>query len=87
MSEADLEYDEVGKLDLHDVYNRPTPVGYFSTLSQLDYRVAEEVRPVLRRLIEARRELKPTDDINTRRVMLVDRIEWRDGWPVVATAN
>lgn len=63
MSEADLEYDEVGKLDLHDVYNRPTPVGYFSTLSQLDYRVAEEVRPVLRRLIEARRELKPTDDI------------------------
>lgn len=28
---------------------------------------------------------KPTDDVNTRRVMLVDRIEWRDGWPVVST--
>src|SRR6185437_4902506 len=26
---------------------------------------------------------KPTDDINTRRVMLIDRILWRDGWPVV----
>jgi arabinan endo-1,5-alpha-L-arabinosidase len=24
---------------------------------------------------------KPTDDINTRRVMLIDRIVWRDGWP------
>jgi arabinan endo-1,5-alpha-L-arabinosidase len=30
---------------------------------------------------------KPADDINTRRVMLVDRIEWRNGWPVVATAH
>lgn len=30
---------------------------------------------------------KPTDDVNTRRVMLVDRIEWRNGWPVVASAN
>jgi arabinan endo-1,5-alpha-L-arabinosidase len=26
---------------------------------------------------------KPTDEVNTRRVMLVDRIEWRNGWPVI----
>jgi len=26
---------------------------------------------------------KPTDEVNTRRVMLIDRIEWRDGWPFV----
>jgi len=26
---------------------------------------------------------RPTDDINTRRVMLIDRIVWRDGWPRV----
>jgi arabinan endo-1,5-alpha-L-arabinosidase len=26
---------------------------------------------------------KPKDDINTRRVMLIDRISWRDGWPVI----
>ena len=26
---------------------------------------------------------KPGDDVNTRRVMLIDRIEWRDGWPVI----
>lgn len=24
---------------------------------------------------------KPKDDINTRRIMLIDRIVWRDGWP------
>jgi arabinan endo-1,5-alpha-L-arabinosidase len=27
---------------------------------------------------------KPTDDVNTRRVMLLDRLVWRDGWPEVA---
>ena len=26
---------------------------------------------------------KPKDDVNTRRVMLLDRIVWRDGWPRV----
>ena len=26
---------------------------------------------------------KPTDDPNTRRIMLIDRIEWRNGWPVI----
>jgi arabinan endo-1,5-alpha-L-arabinosidase len=26
---------------------------------------------------------KPTDEINTRRVMLIDRIRWVDGWPVI----
>jgi arabinan endo-1,5-alpha-L-arabinosidase len=27
---------------------------------------------------------KPTDEVNTRRVMLIDRIVWRDGWPYAA---
>ncbi|MFL6725227.1 MAG: glycoside hydrolase family 43 protein [Sphingomicrobium sp.] len=27
---------------------------------------------------------QPSDEINTRRIMLIDRIEWRDGWPVIA---
>lgn len=26
---------------------------------------------------------RPSDDINSRRVMLLDRLEWRDGWPEV----
>jgi arabinan endo-1,5-alpha-L-arabinosidase len=27
---------------------------------------------------------KPADDLNTRRIMLIDRIDWRGGWPVIA---
>jgi arabinan endo-1,5-alpha-L-arabinosidase len=27
--------------------------------------------------------VKPADEINTRRVMLIDRIRWRGGWPVI----
>jgi arabinan endo-1,5-alpha-L-arabinosidase len=30
---------------------------------------------------------QPTDDVNTRRVMLLDRLVWRDGWPMVETAG
>jgi arabinan endo-1,5-alpha-L-arabinosidase len=30
---------------------------------------------------ERRPRAKPGDDVNTRRVMLIDRIEWKDGWP------
>jgi arabinan endo-1,5-alpha-L-arabinosidase len=39
---------------------------------------------ILYHAVDARRPRnKPTDDVNTRRVMLVDRIEWRNGWPAV----
>jgi arabinan endo-1,5-alpha-L-arabinosidase len=31
----------------------------------------------------ARSRTKPTDEINTRRIMLIDRIVWKDGWPLV----
>lgn len=30
---------------------------------------------------------KPADEVNTRRVMLIDRIEWRGGWPSVPAAG
>jgi len=26
---------------------------------------------------------EPTDDLNTRRILLIDRIRWRNGWPVI----
>lgn len=43
---------------------------------------------ILYHAVDARRpRAKATDEVNTRRVMLVDRIEWRNGWPVVASAN
>ena len=35
--------------------------------------------------VDARRpRTKPADEINTRRILLIDRIDWKDGWPVVA---
>jgi arabinan endo-1,5-alpha-L-arabinosidase len=34
--------------------------------------------------VDARRpRTRPTDAINSRRVMLLDRIRWRDGWPIM----
>jgi arabinan endo-1,5-alpha-L-arabinosidase len=27
---------------------------------------------------------KASDEVNTRRIMLIDRIQWRNGWPVIA---
>jgi arabinan endo-1,5-alpha-L-arabinosidase len=35
--------------------------------------------------VDARRpRTRPADDVNSRRVMLIDRLVWRDGWPDVA---
>ena len=34
----------------------------------------------------ARPRTRPTDDVNTRRILLIDRIEWVDGWPRVIGA-
>ncbi len=37
---------------------------------------------ILYHAVDSRRpRSKETDDVNTRRVMLIDRIVWRDGWP------
>lgn len=58
-----FEYDDIGKIDLTDVYNQPTPRDYFTRLSQLDYRVAQEAKPAFQSLIEARRTMKPDDSI------------------------
>lgn len=41
---------------------------------------------ILYHAVDTRRpRTKPTDEVNTRRVMLIDRLEWRDGWPRLAT--
>ncbi len=31
----------------------------------------------------SRPRTKATDEVNTRRIMLIDRLAWKDGWPVV----
>ncbi|HEX4737477.1 MAG TPA: family 43 glycosylhydrolase [Allosphingosinicella sp.] len=49
--------------------------------------LAEDARGslwILYHAIDTRRpRTKPGDEINTRRVMLLDRVEWRGGWPHV----
>ena len=42
---------------------------------------------ILYHAVDVRRpRSKPTDDINSRRIMLVDRLVWRNGWPEVGAA-
>lgn len=54
----DLTYDEAGKVDLSDIYDRPDPVKYFTTLSKLGYRVAQEAKGPFKQLIGSRREVE-----------------------------
>jgi arabinan endo-1,5-alpha-L-arabinosidase len=43
---------------------------------------------ILYHAVDSRRpRSKPTDDVNTRRVMLLDRLVWREGWPRLATGG
>ncbi len=53
--------------------------------------VAEDGRGdhwILYHAVDSRRpRSKPTDDVNTRRVMLIERLVWRDGWPYLATGG
>jgi arabinan endo-1,5-alpha-L-arabinosidase len=43
---------------------------------------------ILYHAVDKRRpRTKPTDDINTRRVMLIDRLVWQGGWPRLATGG
>ena len=43
---------------------------------------------ILYHAVDSRRpRSKPTDDVNSRRVMLLDRLVWRDGWPRLATGG
>jgi SAM-dependent methyltransferase len=63
MNDLKITYDSVGKVDLAGIYNQPTPVDYFSRLSRLGYRVADEAKPAFRSLIEARRASRPAEEV------------------------
>lgn len=52
-----VAYDDVGKVDMSDIYDQPSPMAYFSALSKLDYAIPEAARPMFSRLIAARRAL------------------------------
>lgn len=50
-----LKYDQNGKLELIDTYNRYDPSSYYSTLFELDYKIPQEAKPQFQKMIDARR--------------------------------
>ncbi|MFB4315026.1 class I SAM-dependent methyltransferase [Actinomadura sp. 21ATH] len=47
-----MRADTTGKICLDDIYTRPDPRAYFSTLRELDYHIPELAKPHFRALIE-----------------------------------
>jgi SAM-dependent methyltransferase len=51
-----FDYDEVGKIDLTNIYDRPDPRLYYSTLGRLEYIIPETAKPVFQQVIGAYRQ-------------------------------
>ncbi len=55
--------DETGKIDITDIYNKPDPRIYYSTLRHLDYQIPETAKPVFQRVISAYRRAHEKDKV------------------------
>ncbi len=62
-----FEYDEIGKIDLTNIYDRPDPRSYYTTLRRLKYMIPETAKPVFQNVIDAYRSIR-----NKRKVRIVD---------------
>jgi SAM-dependent methyltransferase len=51
-----FEYDEIGKINLDNIYDRPDPRLYYSTLGRLEYIIPETAKPVFQEVIGAYRQ-------------------------------
>lgn len=47
-----------GKADFDDIYNQPDPAPYYRKLGKLEYGIPGEAKPVLQRVIDARRTVQ-----------------------------
>jgi SAM-dependent methyltransferase len=64
MSTAEsFEYDDIGKIDLTNIYERTDPRQYYSTLRRLEYIIPETAKPVFQHVIEAYRHSQDKDKI------------------------
>jgi len=52
-----FEYDDVGKIDLSEIYNKSDPRRYYSTLQRLDYIIPGTAKPVFQQVIGAYRSI------------------------------
>ena len=50
-------------------------------------RAASDELPKGEKREEENRRQRQEDEINSRRVLLIDRIDWKDGWPVARTPS
>lgn len=59
MSTAEtFDLDETGKIDLSNIYDRPDPRSYYSTLRKLDYMIPEAAKPVFQSIISTFRRTR-----------------------------
>ncbi|MGI9403958.1 MAG: class I SAM-dependent methyltransferase [Hyphomicrobium sp.] len=64
MSTADtFALDETGKIDITDIYNKPDPRRYYSTLRHLEYQIPGTAKPVFQRVINAYRHAHEKDKV------------------------
>jgi len=57
MSTAEtFDYDETGKIDLTNIYDRPDPRSYYATLRRLNYIIPETAKPVFQTVIDDYRQ-------------------------------
>jgi SAM-dependent methyltransferase len=64
MSTAEtFDYDDVGKIDLTNIYDRPDPRQYYSTLRRLEYIIPETAKPVFQHVIGAYRQARDKDKV------------------------
>ena len=59
----DFDYDEIGKIDLTNIYDRTDPRSYYSTLRRLNYIIPETAKPVFQRVIDAYRQAHDQDKV------------------------
>lgn len=52
-----------GKENFNDIYNQPEPAPYYETLGRLGYCIPGEAKPVLQRVIDARRQAQDDERV------------------------
>jgi len=67
LGEQTFDFDEVGKIDLSDIYNKTDPRRYYSTLQRLNYIIPQTAKPVFQQVIDTYRNIRARD-----RVRIVD---------------
>jgi len=58
-----FDYDDVGKIDLTNIYDRPDPRSYYATLRRLNYIIPQTAKPVFQHVIDAYRQAHDKDKV------------------------